>query len=126
MSWIETDKIDILCRAHAQRHVTGAQTLLSVTKTSKSSYTKGTMIWKYLQEGTCKFLTHHKTAGQFYIAARPVIDHFQLLTRNKYLAFLGHMTCISNLPIGESTVNNFCNIISQNLQKDEVKAGMKF
>ena len=26
------------------------------------------------------------------IVARPVIDHFLLSTRNKYLAFLGHMT----------------------------------
>ena len=42
LSWIETEKIDRFCRAHAWRHVTGAQTSAShsVTKKPKNSYSK--------------------------------------------------------------------------------------
>ena len=66
VSWVETDKVDRFHRAHAQRHVTGAQTSATCSVTKKSLYTKNIMICKYFQEGTCRFPTHHKTAGQFY------------------------------------------------------------
>ena len=68
VSWVETDKVDRFRRAHAQRHVAGAQTSATrlVSKKTKSTYNEGTMICKYFQEGTCRFPTHHKTAGQFY------------------------------------------------------------
>ena len=65
VSWVETDKVDRFCRAHAQRDVAGAQTSAtrSVTKKSKNLYNKSTMICRYFQEGTCRFPTHHKTSG---------------------------------------------------------------
>ena len=68
VSWVETDKVDRFRRAHAQRHVTGVQTSAtrSVSKKPKMVYSKGSMICRYFQEGTCRFPTHHKTAGQFY------------------------------------------------------------
>ena len=68
VSWVETDKVDRFRRAHAQRHVTVTQTSAtrSATKKSKNSYSRGAIICKYFQEGTCRFPTHHKTAGQFY------------------------------------------------------------
>ena len=68
VSWVETDKVDQFRRAHAQRHVTGVQTSAtrSVSKKPKMVYNKGSMICRYFQEGTCRFPTHHKTAGQFY------------------------------------------------------------
>ena len=71
VSSIETDKIDRFCRVHAQ-HVTGTQTSTTSSVTRKSSYTKGTMICKYFQEGTSKFSTHHKTEDQFY---RPICEN---------------------------------------------------
>ena len=68
VSWVETDKVDRFRRAHAQRHATGVQTSAtrSVSKKPNTTYNKGSMICKYFQEGTCRFPTHHKTAGQFY------------------------------------------------------------
>ena len=57
--------------------------------------------------------------------------HVPLSTTSCYrpgtnITFLRSHDCVSNLPIGESNVNNFRNNISQNFQKDDVKAGMKF
>ena len=68
LNWADTDKIDRIQRAHAQRHTSGAQTsgTRSIAKKGKTPYTKNGVICRYFQEGTCKYPTHHKTAGQFY------------------------------------------------------------
>ena len=68
LNWADTDKIDHIRCAHAQRHTSGTQTSVSCStvKKNKTSYSKIGVICRYFQEGTCKNPTHHKTAGQFY------------------------------------------------------------
>ena len=68
LNWADTDKINRIRRSHAQRHTSGAQTCASrsTVKKNKTSYSKNGVICRYFQEGTCKYPTHHKTAGQFY------------------------------------------------------------
>ena len=68
LNWADTDKIDRIRPAHAQRHTSGAETSVSrsTVKKGKTSYTKNGVICRYFQEGICKYPTHHKTAGQFY------------------------------------------------------------
>ena len=68
LEWTDTDKLDRIRRAHAQRHVSSGQNLnvkAATWKKQKSSNIKSGLICRYFQEGTCKFNTHHKTAGQY-------------------------------------------------------------
>ena len=64
LNWADTDKINCIRRAHAQRHTSGAQTSAScyTIKKNKTSYSKNGVICRYFQEGTCKYPTHHKIA----------------------------------------------------------------
>ena len=68
ISWNETEKIDRIRRAHAQRHVTatGTSATRSFTKKSKNIQSKSGLNCKYFQEGTCRYPSHHRSAGQFY------------------------------------------------------------
>ena len=68
LNWTDTDKIDRIRRAHAQRHTSGSQTSASrsTAKKQKTSYSKNGVTCRYFQEGTCKYPTHHNTAGQFF------------------------------------------------------------
>ena len=74
LNWSETDKIDRVRRVHAQRHISGLKnsTSRSVVKKVKSTGARNGMICKYFQEGTCKFTSHYRTAGQYY---RHVCEH---------------------------------------------------
>ena len=75
LQWTETDKLDRIRRAHAQRH-----SAPEPSNTSKSTYNKKVknigsktgVICRYIQQGTCKFPSHHRTAGQLY---RHVCEH---------------------------------------------------
>ena len=56
--WSDTDKLDRIRRAHAQRHVTPGQSTASkgsVNKKIKNSTSKNGIICKFFQEGTCRF-----------------------------------------------------------------------
>ena len=69
LQWSDTEKLDRIRRAHAQRHINPGQSTAprsSITKTIKSSTSKNSIICKFFQEGTCRFLPLHRTAGQFY------------------------------------------------------------
>ena len=69
LKWTDTDKLDRICRAHAQRHVNVGQTVNSKAlnlKKQKTSNLKNGVICRYFQEGSCKFTTHHRTAGQYF------------------------------------------------------------
>ena len=67
LNWGDTDNIDRIHRAHAQRHITPQNSATrSFGKKSKSVGTKNGLICKYFQEGTCKFQSSHRSAGQFY------------------------------------------------------------
>ena len=66
ITWGDTDKIDRIRRAHAQRHITPQGSVTSAFKKSKTSSTKNGLICKYFQEGTCKFQSSHRSAGQYY------------------------------------------------------------
>ena len=52
LNWSETDKIDRIWRAHAQKHIAGAQNsaTCSVTKKVKSTGARNGLICKYCQE----------------------------------------------------------------------------
>ena len=68
LNWTDTDKIDHIHCAHAQRHTSRAQTSAScsVVKKNKTPYSKNGVICRYFQEASCKYPSHHKTYGQFY------------------------------------------------------------
>ena len=68
ISWNETEKIDRIRRAHAQRHVTATSSSAtrSFTKKLKNTQSKSGLNCKYFQEGTCRYPSHHRSAGQFY------------------------------------------------------------
>ena len=68
VTWPETEKIDRLRRAHAQRHVSHSSSANNRTfgKKSKNAITKNGMNCRFFQEGNCKFPSHHRTAGVFY------------------------------------------------------------
>ena len=82
LNWSETDKIDRVRRAHSQRHTAVVQNsaTLSAVKKVKSTGAKNGLICRYFQEGTCKFTSHHRTAGQYY---RHVCEHCDGLHLNK-------------------------------------------
>ena len=68
LNWSETDKIDRVRRAHAQRHISGVQNsaIRPTTKKFKNTGARNGLICRFFQEGTCKFTSHHRTAGQYY------------------------------------------------------------
>ena len=67
IKWGDTDKIDRIRRAHVQRHVTPQGAVpRSFSKKSKLVSTKNGLICKFFQEGTCKFQSSHRSAGQYY------------------------------------------------------------
>ena len=69
LKWTDTDKLDRIRRAHAQRHVNPGQNSnvkSAAWKKQKSNNAKTGLICRYFQEGTCKFSTHHRTAGQYF------------------------------------------------------------
>ena len=67
INWSETDKKDRFRRAHTQRHIAGVKKSAthSVAKKVKSTGARNGLICKYFQEGTCKFTSHYRTAGQY-------------------------------------------------------------
>ena len=80
LQWSDTEKLDRIRRAHAQRHITQGQSTAyksSVTKKIKNGASKSGIICKFFQEGTCRFVSHHRTAGQFYrhVCDSPHISH---------------------------------------------------
>ena len=66
LNWAETDKIDRVQRAHAQRHIPGVHNSASrpTIKKVKNTGAKNGLICNFFQEGT--FTSHHRTAGQYY------------------------------------------------------------
>ena len=62
IKWGDTDKIDRIRRAHAQRHVNPQGS----APRSKVLSTKNGLICRFFQEGTCKFPNSHRSAGQYY------------------------------------------------------------
>ena len=61
LQWSDTEK--------AQRHITPGQSTVSkgpVNKKIKNSASKNGIICKFFQESTCRFMSHHRTAEQFY------------------------------------------------------------
>ena len=84
LNWAETDKIDRIHRAHAQRHITGTQNSATcpVNRKVKNTGTKNGIICRYFQEGTCKFTSHHRTAGQYYRHACDNCDCLQKVVYN--------------------------------------------
>ena len=75
LRWTETEKLDRIRRAHAQRHTSSTHSNASkslYTKKVKTSGSKNGVNCKFFQEGTCKFSTHHRSAGTFY---RHVCEH---------------------------------------------------
>ena len=68
LQWSDTEKLDRIRRAHAQRHITPGQSTApkSLTKKIKNNTSKNGIICKFFQEGTCRFVSHHRTVGQFY------------------------------------------------------------
>ena len=69
LQWTDTDKVDRIRRAHAQRHVGVGQNSTarpSLLKKSKNGGSKNGLNCKYFQEGTCRFTSHHRSAGQYY------------------------------------------------------------
>ena len=68
LNWSETDKIDRIQRAHAQRHIADVQNsaTCSVVKKVKNTGARNGLSCKYFQDGTCKFTSHHRTACQYY------------------------------------------------------------
>ena len=69
LKWTDTDKLDRIRRAHAERHVNFGQTSnskASLLKKQKNNNSKNGVICRYFQEGSCKFATHHRTAGQYF------------------------------------------------------------
>ena len=69
LKWTDTDKLDRIRRAHAQRHVNVGQTANSkgsYLKKQKTSSSKNGINCRFFQEGSCKFATHHRTAGQYF------------------------------------------------------------
>ena len=75
LQWMETDKLDRIRRAHAQRHSAPGPSNLSKSthnKKVKNLGSKTGFICHFFQEGTCKFSAHHRTAGQLY---RHVCEH---------------------------------------------------
>ena len=69
LQWTETNKLDRIHRAHAQRHsVPGlSNTSRSIhNKKVKGLGSKTGVICRFFQEGTCKFSSHHRTASQLY------------------------------------------------------------
>ena len=69
LNWAETDKIDHVRRAHAQRHIPGVHNSATrpTIKKVKNAGAKNGLICKFFQEGgTCKFYSYHRTAGQYY------------------------------------------------------------
>ena len=69
LNWTETEKLDRIRRAHAQRHVTAPYSNTSKTpygKKVKNSGSKNGTNCKFFQEGTCRFPTHHRSAGVLY------------------------------------------------------------
>ena len=78
LTWSETDKIDRIRRAHAQRHIAGVQNSATrpVPKKVKNNGAKNGVICRYFQEGSCKFTSHHRSAGQYYRHACENCDGF--------------------------------------------------
>ena len=75
LQWSDTEKLNRIRRAHAQRHSTTGQFTASKGagfKKTKNVVSKNGVICKLFQEGTCRFVSHHRTAGQFY---RHVCEH---------------------------------------------------
>ena len=68
VKWSDTEKIDRLHRAHAQRHISHnqASATRSFGKKSKNSGNKTGVNCRFFQEGNCKYPSHHKTAGTFF------------------------------------------------------------
>ena len=68
VKWSETEKIDRLRRAHAQRHISHnqASATRSFGKKLKNSGNKTGVNCRFFQEGNCKYPSHHKTAGTFF------------------------------------------------------------
>ena len=69
LKWTDTDTLDRIRRAHAQRHVNSGQitnSRVSLLKKQKNSNSKNGVNCRYFQEGSCKFGTHHRTAGQYF------------------------------------------------------------
>ena len=69
LQWTETDKLDRIRRAHAQRHgAPGPSNGFKLTnnKKFKNTGSKTGVICRFFQEGTCKFSSHHRIAGQLY------------------------------------------------------------
>ena len=66
IKWGDTDKTDRIRRAHARRHITTQGSVTRAFKKSKTSSSKNGLICKYFQEGTCKFQSSHRSAGQYY------------------------------------------------------------
>ena len=69
LQWTDTDKLDRIRRAHVQRHVGVGQNSVahpsSVKKPKNGGFQNG-LNCKYFQEGTCRFPSHHRSAGQYY------------------------------------------------------------
>ena len=75
LNWTETEKLDRIRRAHAQRHVTvpySNTSKLSQGRKVKNPGSKNGANCKFFQEGTCRFPSHHKSAGVLY---RHVCEH---------------------------------------------------
>ena len=67
IKWGDTDKIDRIRRAHAQRHVNPQSSApRPFNKKPKVVSNKNGLICKFFQEGTCKFPNSHRSAGQYY------------------------------------------------------------
>ena len=70
LQWTKTEKLDRIRRAHAQRHSAPGSshgTKSTFNKKVKNLGSKNGVICRFFQEGTCKFSTHHRTAGQLYM-----------------------------------------------------------
>ena len=76
LNWNDTDKTDHIHHAHAQRDTSGTQSSAShlLVKKNKNPQSKNGVICRYFQGGTCKYPTHHRTAGQFYRHACETCD----------------------------------------------------
>ena len=76
LQWSDTDKLDQIRRAHAQRHIGAGQSTASknsISKKIKNVGSKSGIICKFFQEGTCRFVSHHRNAEQLY---RHVCEHW--------------------------------------------------
>ena len=63
-SWSQTDKIDRICRAHAQRHIIGQNSNKSQDKGTSGTGTATPCI--YFNKGMCMHKQTHETKGVLY------------------------------------------------------------